>query len=129
MVNFINLLNILFIYKIFNRIVRNFSRIFLKQSKLTKIAFFFPSFFQVTTMYRDDHENLQLRLSSKSQKNLVFPGSNSAKVNLFLSSNNFISISLFCLKVSTNKKITLMLLVYLKDSIKIEEFIWICRYG
>lgn len=35
---------------------------------------------KVTTMYRDDHENLQLRLSSKSQKNLVFPGSNSAKI-------------------------------------------------
>ncbi|XP_004510147.1 very-long-chain aldehyde decarbonylase CER1 [Cicer arietinum] len=35
---------------------------------------------KVTTMYTDDYENLQLRLSSESKKNLVSPGFNSSKI-------------------------------------------------
>ncbi|RYQ88200.1 hypothetical protein Ahy_B09g095538 isoform D [Arachis hypogaea] len=35
---------------------------------------------QVTTMYKDDYDNLQSKLCSESKKNLVFPGSYTAKI-------------------------------------------------
>ncbi|KAJ1399413.1 putative domain Wax2, C-terminal [Sesbania bispinosa] len=35
---------------------------------------------KVTTMYKDEYDNLQLSLSSESKKNLVFPGSYTAKI-------------------------------------------------
>lgn len=43
-------------------------------------------------MYKDEYDNLQLRLSTESKKNLVFPGSCTTKVN---PSNHFIVSSLF----------------------------------
>ncbi|XP_061370528.1 very-long-chain aldehyde decarbonylase CER1-like [Gastrolobium bilobum] len=53
--------------------------------KLTKVSYAIANALcergtKVTTMYKDDYDNLQLRLSTESKKNLVFPGSYTAKI-------------------------------------------------
>ncbi|MED6179450.1 hypothetical protein PIB30_001214 [Stylosanthes scabra] len=53
--------------------------------KLTKISYAIVNALcergtKVTTMYKDDYDNLQSKLSSESKKNLVFPGSYTAKI-------------------------------------------------
>ncbi|RYQ88205.1 hypothetical protein Ahy_B09g095538 isoform C [Arachis hypogaea] len=69
---------------VLNNIPKETTQVLLS-GKLTKISYAIVSALcergtKVTTMYKDDYDNLQSKLCSESKKNLVFPGSYTAKI-------------------------------------------------
>ncbi|XP_057742885.1 very-long-chain aldehyde decarbonylase CER1-like [Arachis stenosperma] len=69
---------------VLNNIPKETTQVLLS-GKLTKISYAIVNALcergtKVTTMYKDDYDNLQSKLCSESKKNLVFPGSYTAEI-------------------------------------------------